>query len=114
MESYFTITTQKFLDGIRLLAFSVGLTLLPHSLFATPLWADPQALWVGCLGCHGPEGKGQGSIPPLSTLSPEAFVQRFEAFADESQRHSVMHRMAKAYRPDEIRQMASILGRKTP
>lgn len=73
-----------------------------------------QALALGCQGCHGESGEGQGNLPALRTLDRTQFIQRFQAFALDDRAASVMHRIARGYSPEEIRLMADLLAKGAP
>lgn len=73
-----------------------------------------RALTVACLGCHGEQCEGQGSLPSLRTLDREAFIQRFQAYMRDDTAPSVMHRIARGYSTHEVRLMADFLTQRCP
>ena len=91
-----------------------GAFCLPVLAGTTPDMDRARALTVGCQGCHGNSGEGQGSLPPLRTLDQAHFIQRFQSFALDENAASVMHRIALGYTTDEIRLMAQLLATGTP
>jgi cytochrome c553 len=57
-----------------------------------------------CNTCHGPDGRGSGSIPNIQGRPPEAFIAVMNAF--KSGAPTVMDRHAKAHTAEDIKQMA--------
>jgi cytochrome c553 len=53
------------------------------------------ALAHTCVTCHGPEGRSQGAIPSLTTLSSTDIVTALQAFRAETRPSTVMHRIAR-------------------
>ena len=53
------------------------------------------ALAYACVTCHGPDGRSQGAIPSLTTLSSADIVTALQAFRAETRPSTVMHRIAK-------------------
>ncbi len=102
-------SAQKWLLPATLL----GAFCLPVLAGTSPDMDRARALTVGCQGCHGDSGEGQGSLPPLRTLDQAQFIQRFQSFALEEHAASVMHRIALGYTADEIRLMAQLLATET-
>jgi cytochrome subunit of sulfide dehydrogenase len=98
------------------LAVGVLMSLLcfPVLAGAPPEREKARALTVGCLGCHGASGEGQGTLPPLKTLDRETFIRRFQAYTLEDKTGSVMHRIARGYTAQEIRLMADFLTTGSP
>jgi cytochrome subunit of sulfide dehydrogenase len=61
------------------------------------------ALAHACVTCHGPEGRSQGAIPSLTTLSSAAL----QAFRAETRPSTVMHRIAKGLDDMDITAVAT-------
>ena len=59
-----------------------------------------------CAGCHGPDGISPGSIPSLSGKDPKYISMLMKAFKNDSQKASVMNRIAKGYTDEEIELIA--------
>lgn len=91
----------------------LGFYALPVLAETAPQAEKALALTFGCQGCHGASGEGQGSMPPLRTLDPQRFIQRFQAFAQDEKTASPMHRIARGYNADEVRLMAELLAQGT-
>jgi sulfide dehydrogenase cytochrome subunit len=53
------------------------------------------ALAHACVTCHGPEGRSQGAIPSLTTLSSADIMTALQGFRAETRPSTVMHRIAK-------------------
>ena len=96
-----------------LLATLLGGFCVPVLAGTSPDRDRARALTVGCQGCHGNSGEGQGSLPPLRRLDQAHFIQRFQSFALDENAASVMHRIALGYTTDEIRLMAQLLATET-
>lgn len=83
-------------------------------LGATTVLADnpsrAEALADACTSCHGFNGRGQGSIPPLTTTSRIQFVQAMTAFREQKRAATVMNRIARAYTPTEVELMADFFS----
>lgn len=92
----------------------LGLLCLPVLAAPSPEMEQARALTMGCLGCHGESGEGQGTLPPLRTLDRETFIQRFQAYFNEGKTTSVMSRIARGYNTEEIRLMAKFLTKGSP
>ena len=80
--------------------------------FSGPLLAEPvssrgAALAYACAACHGPDGRSQGAIPALQTISRERFVADLEAFRAGDRQGTVMNRIAKGLDDADIAAVAS-------
>ena len=76
--------------------------LLFASLLAVPALANaepgpiPGLAWAqACAACHGPDGRSQGAIPALDSLSAEDFRAAMRAFRTEERQGTVMNQIAK-------------------
>ena len=65
------------------------------------------ALAHACVTCHGPEGRSQGAIPSLTTLSSADIIAALQAFRAETRQGTVMHRMAKGLDDADITAVAT-------
>jgi len=68
---------------------------LPGIVAAETGAARGAALAHACVTCHGPEGRSQGAIPSLTTLSSADITTALQAFRAETRPSTVMHRIAK-------------------
>jgi cytochrome subunit of sulfide dehydrogenase len=57
--------------------------------------AHGAALAYTCVTCHGPDGRSQGAIPSLTTLSSADIMTALRAFRAETRPSTVMHRIAR-------------------
>ena len=65
------------------------------------------ALAQACVTCHGPEGRSQGAIPTLTTLSSADIITALQAFRAETRPSTVMHRIAKGLDDADITAVAT-------
>jgi len=65
------------------------------------------ALAHACVTCHGPEGRSQGAIPSLTTLSSADITTALQAFRAETRPGTVMHRIAKGLDDADITAVAT-------
>ena len=65
------------------------------------------ALAQACVTCHGPEGRSQGAIPALTTLSSADLITVLQAFRAETRPATVMHRIAKGLDDADITAVAT-------
>jgi len=65
------------------------------------------ALAHTCVTCHGPEGRSQGAIPSLTTLSSADITTALQAFRAETRPGTVMHRIAKGLDDADITAVAT-------
>jgi sulfide dehydrogenase cytochrome subunit len=65
------------------------------------------ALAHTCITCHGPEGRSQGAIPSLTTLSSADITTALQAFRAETRPSTVMHRIAKGLDDADITAVAT-------
>ena len=65
------------------------------------------ALAHACMTCHGPEGRSQGAIPSLTTLSSTDITTALQAFRAETRPGTVMHRIAKGLDDADITAVAT-------
>jgi sulfide dehydrogenase cytochrome subunit len=64
------------------------------------------ALAHTCITCHGPEGRSQGAIPSLTTLSSADIMTALQAFRAETRPSTVMHRIARGLDDADITTVA--------
>jgi sulfide dehydrogenase cytochrome subunit len=87
--------------------------LLALALAAAPLPAAAQAPLAaeGCLGCHGPEGRGVTGGVALAGRDPRELVALLRAFRAEERPGTIMGRIARGYTEAEIAAMAEHFSR---
>jgi sulfide dehydrogenase cytochrome subunit len=66
-----------------------------------------EALSLPCNGCHGPNGVSQGaSIPTIAGLNADFAAKVLEQFRDGKREATIMDRIARGYKPYELRKIA--------
>ena len=80
---------------------------LPGTVAAETGSARGVALAHACVTCHGPEGRSQGAIPSLNTLSSADITTALQAFRAETRPSTVMHRIAKGLDDADITAVAT-------
>ena len=80
---------------------------LPGTVAAETRPASAAALAHTCVTCHGPEGRSQGAIPSLTTLSSADITTALQAFRAETRPSTVMHRIAKGLDDADITAVAT-------
>ena len=80
---------------------------LPGTVVAETGSARGAALAHTCVTCHGPEGRSQGAIPSLTTLSSADITTALQAFRAETRPSTVMHRIAKGLDDADITAVAT-------
>ena len=80
---------------------------LPGRVAAETGSARGAALAHTCVTCHGPEGRSQGAIPSLTTLSSADIMTALQAFRAETRPGTVMHRIAKGLDEADITAVAT-------
>ena len=80
---------------------------LPGTVAAETRPARGAALAHTCVTCHGPEGRSQGAIPSLTTLSSADITTALQAFRAETRPGTVMHRIAKGLDDADITAVAT-------
>ncbi len=81
--------------------------LLPGIAAADPVAARGGALANACAACHGPEGRSQGAIPAIDTLSAADFAAALKAFRADTRQGTVMNRIAKGLDDADIEAVVS-------
>lgn len=87
----------------------VGILVLLYAGFRPPGIgaAEPTALRGlamanACTACHGPDGRSQGAIPSIDSLSAEDFALALKAFRAGTRQSTVMNRIARGLDDAEI------------
>ena len=65
--------------------------------------ASGQTIGLTCVVCHGVQGKGTKSIPPLAGKSADQTYAALLAYKSGSRPSTVMDRHAKGYSDEELR-----------
>ena len=86
---------------MRLLSPLLGGVLLAWAASAPALAQAPLAA-QGCLGCHGPNGAGIGSVPGLAGRDQAELVAQMRAFRANERPATIMGRIARGYTEAEI------------
>ena len=73
----------------------------PLGSVGTPLSA------AKCVACHGVQGQGVGTFPPLAGMEVKLFVERMNQFKTGVQPSPMMGPLAKALNDAEIRELAN-------
>jgi cytochrome subunit of sulfide dehydrogenase len=81
-------------------------------VLTVPMRADPVSsrgvtLAHACAACHGPDGRSQGAIPSLHTISRENFATALQAFRAGERQGTVMNRIAKGLDDADIAAVAA-------
>jgi cytochrome c553 len=85
-----------------LLALLIAGFVLVNSAGADPAASRGAALANACAACHGPDGRSQGAIPSIDTLSAEDFVAALKGFRAAARKGTVMNLIAKGLDDAEI------------
>ena len=85
-------------------AFMMVLATLPAQAQA-PLAAQ------GCVGCHGPNGAGQGGVPGLAGRDRAELEAQMNAFRANERPATIMGRVARGYSEAEIIASAEYFAR---
>lgn len=86
------------------------------ALLSAPAWAADGVIDGGeqialqCFGCHGTDGKNDGSIPSIAGKSEAYHKQRMLEFKNNQREETVMTRHAKGYSDAQIDALAKYLA----
>ncbi|MGQ0657105.1 MAG: c-type cytochrome [Chromatiales bacterium] len=69
-----------------------------------------EALAFNCFTCHGPEGQGTGSIPPLHGKSADQLLRRLLEFRQGRGNPTIMDRIARGYSDEELARIADYIA----
>ncbi|MGE0682060.1 MAG: cytochrome c [Candidatus Binatia bacterium] len=91
--------------------FALILVLSLSSLSLPVIAADQSttrgaALANACATCHGPDGRSQGAIPAINSLSKESLLTAMRAFQSGERQGTVMNRIAKGLDDADIEAVA--------
>ncbi|MCG7362698.1 cytochrome c [Roseomonas sp. ACRSG] len=56
----------------------------------------------GCVACHGPGGRGSGTVPPLAGRDAADLAAAMAAFRANERPATIMNRIARGYTEAEI------------
>jgi sulfide dehydrogenase cytochrome subunit len=74
---------------------------------ASSLAAEPAPLVAqGCLGCHGPQGRGAGAVPAIAGRDAAELHAQLLAFRTGGRGGTIMDRIARGYSPAELAAIA--------
>jgi sulfide dehydrogenase cytochrome subunit len=68
--------------------------------------ADGNVLALSCAACHGTNGKSPGSIPAIAGKAQNFLETSLADFKSGKRTGTVMNRLAKGYRDDQIKALA--------
>jgi cytochrome c553 len=91
----------------QLFVLLAGLLAAPALVSAAPIPTRGVAWAQACAACHGPDGRSQGAIPALDTLSLEDFRTAMRAFRTEERQGTVMNQIAKGLSEADIEAVAT-------
>ncbi|MGC2520732.1 MAG: c-type cytochrome [Burkholderiales bacterium] len=60
-----------------------------------------------CAGCHGANGEGSGTIPPLAGMSEDKFVQAIGEFQSGKRSNTAMKVMSKKLKAQDTEDIAA-------
>jgi len=69
--------------------------------------ADGAQLAQACSSCHGLEGRGGDSIPPLAGIAEEELLSRLKELSQPSDEATIMPRLLRGYDDDELAALAA-------
>lgn len=71
-----------------------------------------KALAAKCTTCHGPLGKGAGSMPNIAGMPPETFVAALNAYKAGERKHPMMASIAKTLSDADMANLAAFFATK--
>lgn len=96
---------------VWLLLSAFSLLLLPTGpVAAEPISPRGAAIANACATCHGPDGRSQGAIPSINSLSKESLLTALRAFQTGERQGTVMNRIAAGLDEVEIEAVATSLA----
>ncbi len=90
------------------------LLLAPALASAGPLPARGVAWAQACAACHGPDGRSQGAVPALDTLSAAQFGAAMWAFRTEERQGTVMNQIARGLSEADIEAVTAYFAARRP
>jgi sulfide dehydrogenase cytochrome subunit len=95
--------------AVRVLAAFVA-TFLSAGVVAAQDGPSGQAMVQTCYVCHGPEGRSAEGIPALMRGQKEFVVRQMVEFKTDRRPATIMNRVAKSYRDEQIAAIADYLA----
>lgn len=96
--------------AVLLIVLSVALWRYRPGAAANGEAARGAALVYACAACHGPNGRSQGAIPSIETLSPEEVIVALTAFRAGTRQGTVMLQIAKGLDEADINAVAAYMA----
>ena len=69
-------------------------------------------LSITCAGCHGFDGKSQGTIPSIAGKPADYLLNAMKEFREDKRPSTVMNRHAKGYSDEELKLIADYFASK--
>jgi cytochrome c553 len=96
--------------SVLLIVLSVALWRYGTGAAANGETARGAALAHACAACHGPNGRSEGAIPSIETLSPEEVIAALTAFRAGTRQGTVMLRIARGLDEADINAVAAYVA----
>ena len=74
--------------------------------------SDAESITHGCAGCHGTEGDGYGSLPPIHGMDKHLFLEAMRGFKEGDRPATVMNRIAKGFSDTDLVKLADHFSKK--
>jgi len=94
------------ISWVLLLLLSAALC-APGTGAADEVTSRGAALAQTCATCHGPDGRSQGAIPSLDSLTSADMIAALQAFRAETRKSTVMHRIARGLNEADMTAVAA-------
>jgi cytochrome subunit of sulfide dehydrogenase len=76
--------------------------------------ADGAQLADACSSCHGLEGRGGHSIPPLAGMPEDQLLSRLKELSQPTDQATIMPRLLRGYDSDELAALAAFFAGVAP
>jgi cytochrome c553 len=63
-----------------------------------------------CFSCHGPDGRSEGGMPAIASLSADVIYRAMIDFKSGARSATVMHRHARGYTDEQLRRIADAIA----
>lgn len=67
----------------------------------------PNYFIANCFNCHGTDGRGHSTIPPLAGLTSSYIIEQMNEFKAGARPATLMHQLSKGYTDAEIASAAA-------
>lgn len=67
----------------------------------------PNYFIANCFNCHGTDGRGHSTIPPLAGLTSSYIIEQMNEFKAGTRQATLMHQLSKGYTDAEIASAAA-------